>query len=89
MKNAIPLTIISMTMLVLVLVGGSAAMAEDVGPQSPAQWEQGVNPNECDNSGAPECLLNFHWHVWDWVGEADYYTFSIEQGYSFRMSLGW
>ena len=72
---------ITTVLLVLVVACGLGALnftvAGAVEPQSPAQWEQGVTPNEAYNDGAS--LLQFSWHCWDWVGTGDYYTFSIHE----------
>ena len=73
---------ITTLLLVLVVACGLGALnfavaGAAVEPQSPAQWEQGVTPNEAYNDGAS--VLQFNWHCWDWVGTGDYYTFDIHE----------
>lgn len=74
-------SIIGVALLILTVIGGLFALspitAEAVDPQSPAEWEQGVTPNEVYNDGTG--VLYFHWHCWDWVGTGDYYTFAIHE----------
>lgn len=59
------------------LLAGGVALAQDPEPQSPAEASGGVTPNSVTNDGAS--VLHFNWHIWDWVGTPDFYTFSIHE----------
>lgn len=65
-------------LILLTSVFAFGASAGAVEPQSPAEWNASIDPDECYNDGL--CCINFTWDAWDLgTGTGEYQTFSIRK----------
>jgi len=74
-RKFIKIGVIPIVLVLVALLGAGPVLAVEVEPQSPAHSTAAVTPNEATNDGAS--VLHFSWHIWDWEGTPNYYTFSV------------